>query len=172
MSGISISEASPDQSHLYRDIRLQALCTDPEVYLDGILPAFDAPADKWKADIDNPSKSVLLAIDDEVPDQAAAIQIVNRTRDNRALLNSLYVMPAYRSRGLDRRMIQSGIEVAEATWGVDTVYTEVLHTNARFMRVFEGLGFIASGAKVVGRNCYPKPFGEYVLTRSSSVGTK
>ena len=172
MSDVNIAEASLNQAHLYRDIRLQALCTDPEVYVDELLPAFDAPTEKWAADIADHNRRVLLAIDDESPDRAVAIQIVNRTRDNRALLHSLYVMPSYRSRGLARRMIKSGIGVAEDEWGANSVYTEVLHTNVRFMQVFESLGFIASGAKIVGRNRYPKPFGEYALTRMPPVTEK
>lgn len=163
---IQIQQADLGDLEKYRNLRLEALSTDPDVYLDDIVEAYEAEDSVWMRDLTDPSRVVLLGIDPLQPEKAVALQKINLTKDRRSLLHGLYVSSSYRSAGLAQKMVETAVQTAQEKWGSQTYYTEILHNNMRLMRLFERLGFVASGARVIGRDRYSRPFGEYVMTRT------
>jgi GNAT superfamily N-acetyltransferase len=162
---IQIQPANVEHADLYRQLRLQALATDPGSYLDRIDAAYDMPDAFWREDLARPDRRVLLGVDLDDAGTPVAMQAVNLVHNRQALLNGLYVDPDYRGDGLGRRMVEAGIQTAVTEWSPVAVTTEVLHHNSAAMHMFEDMGFATPGAKVVGRSRYGQPFGEYVYTR-------
>ena len=141
-----------------RRLRLDALVDTPIAYLETLPEAELLPAGAWQAraarGAEGGDSLQVLALDGE----RAVGTSVSFTSDGRAWLAAVYLDPAWRGRGLLRRLVAPCAAWARAQ-GFAQLALEVHEDNPRARSAYARLGFAATGA----RRPYPlDPTGEEV----------
>jgi len=164
MPSLKIEVAGIDDVNAYRDLRLQALATNPSSYLDNFMEEYERTTGDWVTKVLKQNGSVLLGYTDVDPNIAIGTQAVNVAK-GQALLHGLYVLPKYRGSGYGIDLIMAGLSHAR-NQGATHAKSHVLYGNERSVTLLESCGFNVDTVTLVDRKRYGKMFGEYTLSKT------
>ncbi|SER08770.1 GNAT family N-acetyltransferase [Lentzea albida] len=131
---MQIHQVAPDEWRLWRDIRLEALSSDPEEFGSTLAVEQGFDDAEWRERAAEGLK--VVALDDE------PVALVAATAKPEGLyLYSMWVRPSHRGRGLGEGLLKAVLEWAvEEGWKVVRLRVWVDNLPAR--RLYERLGFV------------------------------
>lgn len=150
-----------DEGELLREVRLAALANAPSSFLETHEEVLADPLDVWEAraaaGTGEGDALVLLALDDGRPVGMAGIaREIGQRRRHRAALWGVWVDPAYRGRGVGRKLVSATLDWARDR-DVRAVYLEVVEGEDPARSLYTHLGFVRReidpfGAQIDGRD--------------------
>ncbi|MFD4642443.1 GNAT family N-acetyltransferase [Lentzea sp. NPDC058436] len=131
---MQIHQVAPDEWRLWRDIRLEALSSDPEEFGSTLAVEQEYDETEWRERAAEGLK--VVALDDE------PVALVAATAKPEGLyLYSMWVRPSHRGRGLGEGLLKAVLEWAvEEGWKVVRLRVWVDNLPAR--RLYKRLGFV------------------------------
>lgn len=131
---MQIHQVAPDEWRLWRDIRLEALSSDPEEFGSTLAVEQEFDDAAWRERVAEGLK--VVALDDE------PVALVAATAKPEGLyLYSMWVRPSHRGRGLGEGLLKAVLEwAAEEGWKV--VRLRVWIDNLPARRLYKRLGFV------------------------------
>ena len=132
---IVIGNLSPDDWEAYRDLRLESLLNDPAAFGSKHEDAVLLGEADWRQRLIDGSM-LFARCGRQVVGMVGALEEGGQTR-----IVSMYVSPAYRGRGLGRRLMLEILKRGEDT----TVVLDVNPSQRAAYRLYESLGFVAEG---------------------------
>ena len=139
---IQVRRLTPADAALYRDIRLQGLRSDPEVF-GSTFEAEDARPLTFFSERLGASAAFGAFHDSEIVGVAGLLIREGRKEAHKALLVGMYVRPSARKAGVGRRLVETIIEFARPR--VELVQLAVVSDNGPARRLYERLGFLEYG---------------------------
>jgi ribosomal protein S18 acetylase RimI-like enzyme len=127
---------------LFRDIRLEALRTNPEAF-GSSFDVESAQPSSWFSD--RLGSSVVLGAfrDTELVGIAGFVVQQGQKSAHKGLLWGMYVRPNARAIGVGRRLVEAILDVARQH--VELIQLSVVHDNAPARRLYASLGFVDYG---------------------------
>jgi ribosomal protein S18 acetylase RimI-like enzyme len=138
---------SPDRWREYRDLRLVAVQTRPEAFLDTEEETLAAPDSLWQerleASLKGDDSAVLFAINtkNELVGITAVIFNQKQKIKHSAHIVSVFVKPEYQGQGIGRQLLQAAIARARQNPDVEILRLEVMTTNTPAYNLYQSLGF-------------------------------
>lgn len=131
----------PDEWTELRDIRLSALQESPCSFLSTYELEKDYGEERWRAEFTRGDWNI-----GTIEGRPASLLGATREPDmphHECYLESLWVSPAYRRRGVALKMVTTVIERLQ-TYGVRTAFLWVIDGNEIAMTLYKQLGFVSS----------------------------
>jgi RimJ/RimL family protein N-acetyltransferase len=132
----------PQDAALYRDIRLEALRTEPDAFSSTFDAEQDQPLDTFAARLAD-STVFGAFIDGELDGVAGFYVQPGPKHAHKGMLWGMFVRPAYRGTGIGRRLVEA--VVAHARQHVELLELFVVADNWAARRLYQRLGFIEYG---------------------------
>lgn len=137
-STIQIRLLSPADAELFREVRLEALRSNPEAFGSTFEAEKDAPAAKyaaWLAD----SQIIGAFQGSELVGIAAFTVKEGKKESHKGLLRSMFVCSGARRAGVGRRLVEAIIQTGRGK--VEIIQLSVVSGNQSAIRLYESLGF-------------------------------
>ena len=126
-----------------RDLGIAALRDSPEAFLESVQSAESRDEAGWRARVGpDPGRRSLIARD-AAGRWLGSMTIV--TMEGRVWLVGAWVAPAHRGTGVAEALLLAQLEWARAALGTDRVWLHVTEGNDRARRLYERVGFRATG---------------------------
>jgi ribosomal protein S18 acetylase RimI-like enzyme len=133
---MQIHQVTPDEWRLWRDIRLEALGSDPEEFGSTLAREQEFGEDEWRARAAEGLKLVAL-------DPGPAGLVAATGEPDGLYLYSMWVHESHRGRGLGEALVSTVLTwAAEEGWQV--VRLRVWEDNLPARRLYKRLGFVQS----------------------------
>jgi ribosomal protein S18 acetylase RimI-like enzyme len=144
--GVSVVRVDATSWQAYRDIRLAMLRGAPRAFWTTHEEAAARTDDEWRAVVDG--SDVWLAVaGGRTVGSVASYQPQDGPRDQ-AFLVGMWVDPSARGRGVGELLVGTVLDEARAR-GLRRVVLDVAHENAPAVRLYERMGFVATGGTAV-----------------------
>ncbi len=169
MSGaeIEVRRLLPADAALYRDIRLEALKSDPDAFGSMFEEESVQPL-QWFADRLDGS-AVFGAFDgSDLLGIAGFLVRQGRKEAHKGLLSGMYVRPGTRGAGIGRRLVEAVIDHARRH--VEQLQLTVVAGNERAQRLYTGLGFVAYGLEKNSLKMDGRYWDEVLMAKPLSPG--
>ncbi len=141
--GWELDVPSEDDWELVRDLRIAALRDSPEAFLESVASAEARDEAGWRARVSaDPGRRSLIARDD-AGRWLGSMTIV--TTEDRVWLVGAWVAPDHRGTGVAEALLRAQLEWARAALGADRLWLHVTEGNDRARRLYERVGFRATG---------------------------
>ncbi|MBW4720010.1 GNAT family N-acetyltransferase [Saccharothrix obliqua] len=139
---MNLRRLSPADWATWRDMRLNALASDPRAFGSALTVERDYDESRWR-DLLHPRWGVKVVA--EAPDPIGLVAAVPHAERERALyLYSMWVKPPYRRRGVGEALVAEVLAWArEHGWRF--VQLRVFRGNVAARRLYERLGFTGDG---------------------------
>ncbi|MFE0020094.1 GNAT family N-acetyltransferase [Amycolatopsis sp. NPDC059021] len=135
---ISVRRLTPADVPVLRDLRLRSLADTPENLGDLVAVEAARPDAEW---VDSLRERVWFAgFDDDTP----IALVCGRPDPSEWLLYSMWVVPSARGNGLAARLVAE-VRAAAVENGAQALVLQVFEDNLRARRIYERLGFLATG---------------------------
>ena len=135
----------------YRELRLRALRTDPQAFGQSYAEAMQHPEERWRQRLidasDGKSWLVFAERDGRLIGMSGAFQWPEDREANRAMVIAVYVDPELRGLRIGERLMQAVLDEMRAA-GLDSAILAVNPEQSAAVRLYERMGFIATGAEV------------------------
>jgi ribosomal protein S18 acetylase RimI-like enzyme len=132
----------------YRSVMLHAYEHAAESFTSTPEERAAEPDAWWVHRLENPAglTAAFGAFEGQALVGTVALEYSAKTKTrHKALVVGLYVMPAWRGRGLARALMQAALAHATARGGITVVQLEVTQGNAAATRLYDALGFRVFG---------------------------
>lgn len=137
---------SPDETELYRRLRLDALRTDPSAFGSNLERELAFDDATWRARMAGPEGRSGQIFVDEVDGEAVGVVGIGMAPDpSDAVLWGMWVSPAARGTGASTRLVQAAVDWATRQ-GTSTVTLAVMRANGPAIALYERMGFAVSGS--------------------------
>lgn len=151
MNQIVIKPLPSDQWQKYRDIRLEALKTDPTAFGRTYDETAKYPEKRWRKQLEQKTSednvSMFFAFDGEKIIGMIGLYWRNKPAIKHiAEIHGVFVSPYYRGRGIGKRLMEAVMAVIENNPQFVKIKLGVNTTNSDAIRLYESLGF-----KIVGK---------------------
>lgn len=142
MNTIHIEALKPEQWRLYREIRLEALKTEPQAFVTKYADSVNKPDSYWQnrlANADGEKSWLLFAMDNEravgmlgafAMEEPTVVEIV-----------SVYVTPAMRSLGIGQMLMNTMLHTLRQNPRLNRVILEVSEKQLPAIALYQHLGF-------------------------------
>jgi GNAT superfamily N-acetyltransferase len=101
----------PDQWEAYRDIRLEALQTNPEMFGNNYAKESQYTKEDWLGAVDNPHREMFgLYFNEHIVGVTGAALV--KEDHSQAVLVAFFIQPEYRGKGLSKLFYDAGLEWA------------------------------------------------------------
>jgi len=131
---VEIHQVRPDEWRLWRDIRLEALSSDPEEFGSTLAVEQRYGETEWRDRAAEGLKVVAL-------DRGAVALVAATAKPEGLYLYSMWVRPSHRGRGIGEALVRAVLEwAAEEGWKVVVLRVWVDNLPAR--RLYRRLGFV------------------------------
>lgn len=160
MGAIEVVEAGPEDWALVRDVRLRALADSPDSFGATLARARTEPEHVWRERLTGPGPT-LLAVE-----QGAGVAmggVFFLPGSEAAWIYGMWIDPAFRGRGLGRRLLMELVTWAEGTGR--TPYLHVTEGNDGARELYLSCGFVPTGVWEPLREGSPLRIEEMVLRR-------
>jgi RimJ/RimL family protein N-acetyltransferase len=137
-----IRQLGADEWPLFRQMRLTALQSDERYFTDSHADAEAWPDEKWQGLMEN--AAIFVAFDGGAPVGLGAISCEG---EDTAELWAAFVLPAYRKRGLQTRLLEARIAWARAQPGVRRVTVAHREDNPISRQAILRAGFVHTHTK-------------------------
>jgi RimJ/RimL family protein N-acetyltransferase len=153
--GIELRRLTPADAAAYRAFMLAAYLRDPQAFTSSAAEREALPLSWWGARLAAdegpraPAPEQVLgawAAKELVGVAGLALERRERTR-HRGTLFGMAVAPAWRRRGLGRRLVQAVLGRARLIDGIEQVQLTVSRGNGNAERLYESCGFVAWGVE-------------------------
>ncbi|MFD9706387.1 GNAT family N-acetyltransferase [Lentzea sp. NPDC059081] len=135
---MEIHQVAPDEWRLWRDIRLEALSSDPEEFGSTLAVEQEYGETEWRERATEGLK--VVALDPELGSEPVAL-VAATAKPEGLYLYSMWVRPSHRGRGLGEALVGAVLKWAAGEgWKVVTLRVWVDNLVAR--RLYERLGFV------------------------------
>jgi ribosomal protein S18 acetylase RimI-like enzyme len=131
----------PEESAVYRAIRLESLKKFPESFCADYEEALKTEKFRIEYDIENQlaERFVLGAFNE---DQLIGICTFVKDENDRGNIYQMYVKEEYQGRNIGLHLIQKVIEEACSHFKSIEIYLEVKHNNAKAFNLYKKIGFV------------------------------
>jgi RimJ/RimL family protein N-acetyltransferase len=143
-SDVQIRRLTTNDAHLYREIRLESLRTNPEAY-GSTFEAENAQPLSWFADRIGSCEVFGAFANGEPVGVAGLLRHKGRKEQHKTYLWGMYVRAAWRHAGVGRRLIQTLIDHARSE--VELIQLAVVDNNDQARRLYASLGFVEYGVE-------------------------
>lgn len=139
---IEITKLSPNQWGLYRDLRLEALRSDPIAFGSSFEEEVVLPKEVWLNRIPN----ALFAFIEGKP-----VGLITWRREDRikirhtAYINSMYVTGKFRSQGIGCKLMNAAIDSIKVSHGILKIRLSVIAPQVAAFKLYTGFGFTPIG---------------------------
>ncbi len=134
---LKITQLSPGDWQAYRDIRLEALKSDPLAFGGTYEEECEKTEAQWRSFMAN---MWFALADDNVVGMIGLLRDTGFTGGHRAHLISMWVKPAYRGQGIGKQLVQYLQELAK-TCSILKFYLHVTSTQEAAITLYESVGF-------------------------------
>ena len=140
---IEVKKLPPDRWKDYRDLRLEALKSDPLAFGSSYEEEKDLAEDEWKKRINN----ALFALSNDKP-VGMIVYIINNKIKTKHIANifGIYVKKEYRGKGIGKKLIESVIKNIQKNVNVSKIELAVNPEQKAAVKLYEKYGF-----ELVGR---------------------
>lgn len=143
---IEVRAIRPDEGELLRDVRLGALASAPNAFLETYDEVAADDLDVWAAraaaSTGEGDQLILIALQGGEPVGMAGIaREIGQRRRHRATLWGVWLDPRHRGRGVGRRLVQAALDWARER-DVRAVYLEVVENEDPSWSLYGRLGFV------------------------------
>ena len=144
---ISYSQLTEADVEAYQRIRLHALEESPSAFTASHADEKSRAREEVAMRLAASSGSFVLAAwsDGQLVGTVGFVRSSGAKIDHRGYLWGVYVLPAFRGRGIGKELISRALQRAAAMPGLRRVHLSVTTTNAAALRVYESLGFTRYG---------------------------
>ena len=139
---VEIRRLRPDAAAIYREIRLEALCRDPEAFASTYAAEADRPLD-WFADRLGRGAVFGAGAERRLLGIAGFLVKEGPKQAHKGSLLGMYVRPEARRAGIGRGLVAAVI--ADARQHVELLQLSVVADNMAARRLYAGLGFVEYG---------------------------
>ncbi|WP_265131544.1 GNAT family N-acetyltransferase [Chryseobacterium oranimense] len=131
----------PEESVIYRAIRLESLKKFPESFCADYEEALKTEKFRIEYDIENQlaERFVLGAFNE---DQLIGICTFVKDENNRGNIYQMYVKEEYQGKNIGLHLIQKVIEEAYSYFKGIEIYLEVKHNNTKAFNLYQKIGFV------------------------------
>ncbi|MGN7757953.1 GNAT family N-acetyltransferase [Chryseobacterium sp. 22532] len=131
----------PEESAVYRTIRLESLKEFPESFCSDYEEALKTEKFRIEYDIENQltERFVLGAFNE---DQLIGICTFVKDENDRGNIYQMYVKEEYQGRNIGLHLIQKVIEEVCSHFKSIEIYLEVKHNNAKAFNLYKKIGFV------------------------------
>jgi ribosomal protein S18 acetylase RimI-like enzyme len=137
-SSIQVRLLTPADAELFREIRLEALRTNPEAFGSTYEAEKDSKEQKYAAWLAN--SQIFGAFQGSRLVGIAAFTVLEGVKQShKGLLRSMYVSPHSRKTGVGRKLIEAIIEAGQGR--VELLHLSVVSDNHQAIRLYKSLGF-------------------------------
>jgi ribosomal protein S18 acetylase RimI-like enzyme len=138
LTDVTVRRLGPDDWRTYRDVRLAMLQESPEAFGSRYADAVGFDEETWRGRLTTCEHH--FAELDGRPVGSAGLW----SQDGEAHLIGMWVDPAFRGRSVGALLVAAVLERAAAT-GHDRVGLDVVDSNVAARRLYERMGFVATG---------------------------
>jgi ribosomal protein S18 acetylase RimI-like enzyme len=142
---ITITKLDPKDWQQFKDIRLQALSSDPDAFESTYTETLALPDDYWMSRLQDTEWICLFAEDHKQIIGMIAAHI--KPKDNTANIYSVYLHKAYRGIGIGKKMMHAILDEVEKHTAIRKVQLSILANNNKLLEYYESLGFIEIAKK-------------------------
>jgi len=139
----------PADAPAYRALMLAAYAQHPDAFTSMVAERAALPLAWWAARFSThpqPPSIVLGVFEDEALVAVTGLSFESRPKTrHKAKLFGMYVSPAFRQRGLGRKLVEAVLAEARARDGVRLVQLTFTHRNTAARSLYEGCGFVEFG---------------------------
>ncbi|MEK6894377.1 MAG: GNAT family N-acetyltransferase [Nanoarchaeota archaeon] len=168
MDTIIIKKANLTDWKQYKEIRLDALRTNPESFGSSYEEEVKIPISKWKENFKNKNRVRLIALENKKA--IGILVVVFETAINLAHIAniySVYVKPEYRGKGVSTKLMNHALEIIKSKKIINKVKLSVVTKQLSAIYLYEKFGFRKVGElrkelKVKG-NYYDEYIMELIL---------
>ena len=169
-NGITIRPATEQDAPAFRELRLEALRTHPEVFSADYASAFDQPIAEWQDRLrsnDGIDSIVYLAtVENELVGMTGIARASSLKTRHNARIWGVYVRPDQRGRGVGMQLIRHCLAWASRQ-NVELVKLGVVSTNLAAIRCYSSCGFHVYGVEpkaILHNNVY---YDELLMARET-----
>lgn len=135
---IQVRLLTPDDAESFREIRLEALRTNPEAFGNTYEAEKDAPVSKYAAWMI--SSQMFGAFQGTELVGIVALTFLEGSKEcHKGLLRSMYVSPKARKAGVGRQLVEAVIQASRGR--IERILLVVVSENDGAIRLYEGMGF-------------------------------
>ena len=146
MNRVVIKKAALKDWKDYREIRLDALRTNPESFGSSYEEEFDRTESKWKEKLGDKNRAILLALDGE---KAIGILIIIFESGIKlahiANIFSVYVQPNYRGKGISTELMKEALSLIKSRRGTVKINLHVTTNQLPAINLYKKFGFKIAG---------------------------
>lgn len=170
---ITIRPLTVDEWELYREVRLQALQSDPGVFGGRYDDERHKSQSEWQKTLANPKEAVFILFDGKKPIGITGIGYDRHNpADNTALMWGSWIHPDYRGRGLSSRLYQARLDWVKDKGDILFVYVGHRLSNTTSKSANQKYGFTYTHEEMT---TWPdgaeEPNVEYMKVMNSPWGT-
>lgn len=133
----TITQLSADSWQQYRDIRLEALQTDPLAFGGSYEEESTNDVTDWKNRINN---MWFALINDEIVGMVGLLKRTDQSCKHCGCIISLWVKPTFRGQGIAKALVQKIQEIAPEL-GIRKISLHATTTQTNAIKLYEAMGF-------------------------------
>jgi len=142
---ITIRQFGPDDAMAWRTIRLEALANEPIAFGQSLEDGQKQTIEDYRKTVAGPFPP-FAAFDRGTAVGTAGFYVMDGTkRSHRGMLWGMYVSPAYRGRGVGRKLI--GAVIDHARTRVEQIHLHAVITNSAAYNRYRAMGFVPYGVE-------------------------
>lgn len=134
---LEITQLPPESWQQYREIRLEAVRSDPKAFGMSYEEELERSESQWRDFLPNMWFAV---IDNKIVGMIGLLRDAGIVSKHRAHIISFWVKPEYRGQGIGKKLIQSLQDFAQ-THEIRKLYLYVTKTQESAIRLYKSLGF-------------------------------
>jgi ribosomal protein S18 acetylase RimI-like enzyme len=162
-ASIYIRQLAPADAEIYRDIRLDALTSNPEAF-GATFEVENARPSSWFAERLSKSRVFGAFRDSELLGVAGFFIQEGLKQAHKGGLWGMYVRPHARQAGIGRRLAEAVIEVARKQ--VELIQLTVVSDNQEARRLYGSLGFVEYGVEKNGLKQNGRYYDEILMAKN------
>ena len=145
---IHVRNIRPEDWHVWRDLRLQALADSPDAFGETLNDAIQRSDSEWIASAATATKAErrLLLAEHEAQPVGMALIRVSPGDSTSADLFAMWVRPTTRRAGVGRALVDAATAWAKSQ-GVTQIILRVTEGNSPAERLYRSAGFVDTGAR-------------------------
>ncbi len=156
---IKITQLSPDNWQQYKEIRLEAVKTDPAAFGMSYEEELVRAESQWQDFLKN---MWFALVDNKVIGMIGLIRNVGEPSKHTAHIVSFWVKPEYRGQGVGKALIQALQEHAKIN-NIRKLYLQVAVTQESAIKLYEKMGFEKVGQLKEHTKCGNKYLDQYFM---------
>jgi ribosomal protein S18 acetylase RimI-like enzyme len=162
---IDVRTLQPERWREARELRLQALQTDPIAFGSAYEEEENFPEEEWQRRM----KNAIFALSDDRPVGTITYVFSNRVKSKHiARIFAFYVEPNYRNRGIGKKLLERALELIRENKEIVKIQLFVNREQEAAVKLYKKMGFVIVGQMnkeiKIGDSYYDEFIMEKMLT--------